>query len=75
MYASGRGVERSERAAAEQFSLAAANGDSFAQVNLGNMYEVGKGVAQDTDKAISLYRQAAAQGCLTSARALKRLGQ
>lgn len=40
----------------------AEQGDAYAQVNLGIMYEFGKGVAQDYYEAVKWYRLAAEQG-------------
>lgn len=42
--------------------MSAAQGDLEAQTNLGGMYYFGHGVTQDTDKALELYRDAAAKG-------------
>jgi TPR repeat protein len=38
------------------------------------MYQDGRGVAKDENRAVPLYRQAAAQGEKRSQQALKRLG-
>jgi TPR repeat protein len=46
-------------------------GESWAQFNLGNMYDTGQGVAQDYTEAVKWYRLAAAQG---HARAQSNLG-
>ena len=40
----------------------AAQGNAYAQNNLGSMYEHGQGVPQDYKEAVRLYRLAAAQG-------------
>ena len=42
--------------------LAAEQGDEFAQSDLGDMYENGKGVLQDYKEAVKWYRLAAEQG-------------
>jgi len=44
------------------YRLAADQGDSFAQSNLGFMYYKGQGVPQDYKEAVRLYRLAADQG-------------
>ena len=46
------------------YKLAATQGDADAQVNLGNMYGKGEGVAQDYAEAMRWYKLAAAQGDL-----------
>ena len=43
-------------------TLAADQGNGKAQTNLGWMYEMGKGVPRDTQKALSLYQLASDQG-------------
>lgn len=48
--------------AAKEYSKAADSGDATAQYNLGLIYENGKGVEVDRQKAKSLYLQAAEQG-------------
>lgn len=48
--------------AAEWYQKSAAQGDSWAQNNLGNLYRNGTGVAQDYKKAMELYQKSAAQG-------------
>jgi hypothetical protein len=48
--------------AARLLKLAAAQGDDFAQSDLGNLYSDGKGVSQDYAEAARLYQLAAAQG-------------
>lgn len=44
------------------YRLAAEQGDASAQVNLGNMYAYGDGVAQNREEAVTWYRRAAEQG-------------
>ena len=46
----------------EKFRLAAAQGNSGAQYNLGFMYEKGQGVVQDYAEAVKWHKLAAAQG-------------
>lgn len=48
--------------AANWFQMAAEQGDSNAQFNLGVMYELGNGVTQDINRAIRWYHLAAQQG-------------
>lgn len=50
--------------ALKSFFPAAARGDSFAQYRLGEMYGFGRGVMQDSSKAVVWYGKAAAQGHL-----------
>ncbi len=59
------GVAQDYAEAVRLYSLAAEQGLAIAQVNLGTMFELGKGVAQDRAEAIRWYRLAAAQGQLT----------
>ena len=44
------------------FKKAAAQGDAYAQYNLGFLYEKGQGVVQDYAEAVKWYKLAAAQG-------------
>ena len=44
------------------YKMAATQGISDAQLNLGNMYSYGQGVIQDYAEAVHLYKMAAAQG-------------
>ena len=45
-----------------EFSALARQGNAIAQYELGNMYRLGRGVAQDEAEAARRYRRAAAQG-------------
>ena len=54
-------------------NAAAAQGDAYAQYNLGGMYANGKGVTQDYKEAIKWYRLAADQGNADAKEALPRL--
>ncbi|KIC71031.1 tetratricopeptide repeat protein [Candidatus Protochlamydia amoebophila] len=54
--------EKNYQLAFHYYLLAANQGNSQAQYNLGNFYELGKGVNQDISKAIFYYQQAAAKG-------------
>ena len=62
MYENGWGVPKDYDEAIKWYRLAAAQGDAFAQNNLGGMYKTGQGVAKDYVEAIKWYRVAAAQG-------------
>jgi len=62
MYRDGRGVDKDEVRAVNWYRLAAEQGYSDAQVNLGLMYEEGLGVLKDEMEAISWYCRAAEQG-------------
>jgi TPR repeat protein len=44
------------------YRKAADQGDAYAQNNLGNLYDSGKGVKQDYDEAVNWYRKAAEKG-------------
>ncbi len=55
------------------YSLAAAQGAAPAQNSLGNLFENGKGVAQDRSEAIRWFHLAAAQGYADAQTSLKRL--
>jgi TPR repeat protein len=74
MFDNGRGVAQDYAEAVRLYSLAAAQGNAFAQFNLGVMFEKGRGVAKDRAEAIRWYRLAAAQGNAGATAALKRLG-
>jgi|GEM_PF-620713 len=55
-------VDNNYETAAQNYSRAADTGDAIAQFNLGLIYENGKGVAVDNQKAKSMYLQSAQQG-------------
>lgn len=55
-------VEGNYLRAASLFEPLAKQGDSCAQVHLGDMYRLGMGVEADKSKALELYETAAAQG-------------
>ncbi len=67
------GVAQDYAEAVRLYRLAAAQGYADAQVNLGYMFEKGRGVAQDRAEAIRWYRLAAAQENAGAAAALRRL--
>ena len=73
-YSSGEGVAQDKAEAVRLYRLSAAQGNAYAQANLGNMFENGQGVAQDRAEAIRWYRLAAAQGNADATAALKDLG-
>lgn len=56
------GKKKDYKQAAEWYQKSAAQGDSWAQNNLGNLYRSGDGVTQDYAKAMELYQQAASKG-------------
>jgi TPR repeat protein len=62
MYDNGLGVPQSYKTAVKWYTLAAEQGDAFAQNNLGLMYDNGRGVPQDYALAVKWYTLAAEQG-------------
>ena len=69
MYATGRGVEKSDEEAGRLYQLAfkwyqqaADQGDAHAQYRLGVMYRTGRGVKKSDEEAFKLYQLAADQG-------------
>ena len=60
MYATGKGIERNDRAAVYWYRKAALQGDANAQFRLGMMYANGRAIADTT--AFNWYRKAAEQG-------------
>jgi TPR repeat protein len=72
MYALGEGVQASNAVAAKWFQKATDHGSAAGMYNLGGMYENGRGVPKDLDRAMQLYRQAALLG---NSQALRRLTQ
>ena len=62
LYRAGDGVSQDDRTAEKWWRLAAEQGKSSAQFNLGFMYENGKGVAKNYKIALKWYRLAAEQG-------------
>ena len=55
------------------FERAANQGDGWGLNNLGGMYEMGWGAPRNRDKAVELYRQAAAKGIAAAQENLQRL--
>jgi TPR repeat protein len=62
LYANGQGVPQDYKEAIKWYRLAAEQGDSDAQGNLGVFYEKGQGVPQDYEEAVKWFRLAANQG-------------
>ena len=62
MYSHGEGVPQDYKTAVDWFRLAADQGYSVAQHNLGSMFDNGNGVSQDKKKAAKWFRDAAEQG-------------
>ena len=62
-------------AAVEPCTKLANEGDELAQLNLGYMYNMGKGVDEDYAAAVIWYRKAAEQGNLAAKEALAALGE
>jgi len=56
------GVQKDFKEAARLYRLAASQGNSDAQMNLGECYEDGQGVNKDLKEAVFFYRLAANQG-------------
>ena len=61
-YAEGHGVYQDYDEALRWLNRASAGGDIDARAYLAYLYEIGKGVDKDRDKAAQLYREAANQG-------------
>ena len=61
--------------AAELYGQAAAQGRASAQACLGELYRDGKGVPQDTARAVALFKAAAAGGSEAAAAVLRELGE
>jgi TPR repeat protein len=59
--------------ALQTMSVLAKQGHAKARFSLGVMYDNGKGVAENNDKAFELYRKAAKQGVIDATRALPKL--
>jgi uncharacterized protein len=70
----GQGVPADSALAAQYYRMAAEQGHSGSQNNLGALYESGDGVPQDNTMALKLYRQAADSGDPNAASNLERLG-
>ena len=66
----GRGVSKDYKVSAKWRRLAAEQGSSFAQSDLGYMYQHGHGVKKDYGEAIKWYRKAAENGRAVSQRNL-----
>jgi TPR repeat protein len=64
MYGEGQGIPQDFKEAIKWYRLAADQGDSSAQVSLGNMYYQAHGVPRDYKEAMKWYRLAAGPGAL-----------
>lgn len=62
----GLGQPQSDAKAFALFTAAAANGDSFAENELGYLYAAGRGTKRDDSKAFYWYNQAANHGLVTA---------
>jgi TPR repeat protein len=62
MYEYGRGVAKDDQEAVRLYKLAADQGITVAQVDLGLMHENGRGVVKDDQEAVRLYKLAADRG-------------
>jgi hypothetical protein len=62
MYGNGKGVPQDYAEAVKWYKLAAAQGNAYAQYNLGAMYELGQGVPMDDVRAHMWLNLAAAKG-------------
>ena len=61
-YNNGLGITRNDAAAVEWYKKSAVQGNSQAQLHLGNCYYNGQGVAQDCAQAVKWYQKAAERG-------------
>jgi TPR repeat protein len=61
-YLTGRGVPQNNSTAVYWFEKSAADGNPYAESELGYLYTVGKGVQQDYGMAIQWYQKAAHRG-------------
>jgi len=70
-----QGVEQDLGEATKWFRRAAEQGNSYAQLALGAIYESGQGVDKDEVEAVRWYRKAAEQGNIAAQDTLKRLSK
>jgi TPR repeat protein len=70
-YTSGLGVEEDYLCAANWYKRAVDHGSRDAIYSLGICYQLGRGVEKDKERALELFRVAAAQGCFFSRRRLQ----
>jgi len=73
MHLTGRGAKQNDNAAAAWYLRAAEAGSPDAQVMLGWMHEVGRGVPKNLDEAARRFGLAAAQGNAAARDRLKHL--
>ena len=62
MYSNGNGVPENDKTAVKWYTLAAEQGHSTAQFNLGFMYQYGNGVPENDKTAVKWYTKVAEQG-------------
>lgn len=75
MYSFGYGVEKNDLQAAQWYEKAVAQKNVFAAYSLGSLYHRGQGVAQDKDRAYSLFLMATNDAKKPNAYAAYTLGQ
>jgi uncharacterized protein len=73
-YHEGNGVKRDDKMAVKLYRLAAAQGDTMAQYNLGLCYKGGDGVKKDLGRAAGWFRRAAKAGHRKARDQLKEIG-
>ena len=62
MYDDGQGVPKDDKTTVKWYTLAAEQGNAFAQYNLGQMHRDGVGVSKNYETAAQWFRLAAEQG-------------
>lgn len=72
-YLQGHGVAQSPAHAAQYLGMAALQGFQLAEANLARMYEEGRGVKKDLERAKELYRAAARKSGQVGEDAVRRL--
>jgi TPR repeat protein len=73
MYLYGQAGKQDDDEAAKWYRKAAEQGYLSAQLELGRMHEIGRGVTKDTTEAAKWYRKAAEQGSKRGEKSLKML--
>lgn len=73
MHLHGRGVPKDAGEAARWFGMAVELGHVSAPIDLARLYERGEGVEANSDKALSLHREALARGAFWAQRFVRRL--
>jgi len=74
MYASGRGIKKDEKLAADYFLKSAKLGNAAAQQSLGSALMLGEGITQDMVEALKLFIIAARAGNKDALAYTKRVG-